>query len=120
LPEEDGKAAATIVVRLPAAARLKVNKVVTRQSSEKRTLVTPPLARGKDFHYTLQAEFVRDGRTFTASRRIAVRAGEVKQVTLEFTAPAEQRPSAGAEQIAPEEGTRLGEETRRPSARPAG
>jgi len=107
------------VVRLPAAAKLKVNNVVVRQSSDKRTLISPPLARGKDYHYALAAEFVHDGRTFTASRRIAVRAGEVKQVTLEFAAPEEKSSAAGAERIAPEEGTRAPEDSPRPTAAPA-
>jgi uncharacterized protein (TIGR03000 family) len=90
LPEEmGGKAPATIVVNLPAGARLKVNNVMAGQSSSgSRKLVSPPLERGKDFHYTLRAEMVRDGRTLTASKRIAVRAGQVKKVALEFTAPA--------------------------------
>jgi uncharacterized protein (TIGR03000 family) len=82
-----GKAPATIVVNLPAGARLKVNNVMAGQtSSASRKLVSPPLERGKDFHYTLKAEMVRDGRTLTASKRIAVRAGQVKKVALEFTA----------------------------------
>jgi uncharacterized protein (TIGR03000 family) len=88
LPEEmGGKAPATIEVHLPAGARLKVNNVMAGQSSSgSRKLVSPPLERGKSFHYTLKAELVRDGRTLTASKRIAVRAGEVKQVNLELPA----------------------------------
>src|SRR5437588_218903 len=69
LPEEmGGKAPATIVVNLPAGARLKVNNVPAGRpaSSTSRKLVSPPLERGKDYHYTLKVEIVRDGRTLTA------------------------------------------------------
>jgi hypothetical protein len=46
-----GKAPATIVVRLPAGAKLKVNNIMAVQSSSSsRKLVSPPLERGKDFH----------------------------------------------------------------------
>lgn len=86
-PEEEarGPAAATILVALPEDAKLSVNNKATQSNSAVRKFVTTPLEPGKDFHYTLKANFARDGQTFTASKRVAVRAGEEKQVTLEFT-----------------------------------
>jgi len=91
VPEEEAKgpAPAKIVVRLPADARLLVNQRPTQGNSSSRTLVSPPLEPGKDFHYTLKAELAHEGRTFTATKRIAVRAGEEKHVTLELAAPAQ-------------------------------
>jgi len=91
VPEEEAKgpAPAKIVVRLPAEARLLVNQKPTQGNSGSRTLVSPPLEPGKDFHYTLKAELVHDGRTFTATKRVAVHAGEEKHVTLELAAPAQ-------------------------------
>jgi uncharacterized protein (TIGR03000 family) len=84
-PEESlGPARATLVVRLPAEARLTINDAVTQQASGTRTFVSPPLRRGEDYHYTLKAELMRGERTLTATRRVAVRAGEEKQVTLTF------------------------------------
>jgi uncharacterized protein (TIGR03000 family) len=98
LPEEmGGKAPATIHVRLPAGARLSVNNVRAGQSSStSRKLVSPPLERGKDFHYTLKAELLHNGRTLTASKRITVRAGEVKKVALDLTAPAANSGASGS------------------------
>lgn len=75
---------ATIVVSLPADARLTVDDVVTQSTSATRTFVSPALESGKDFHYTLKAEIVRDGKTYTAIRRVAVRAGEETKVSLDI------------------------------------
>ncbi len=84
-PEElSGPARATLVVHLPAEARVTVNDAVTRLTSDTRTFVSPPLPRGQDYHYTLKAELTRNGRTLTTTRRVTVRAGEEKQVTLTF------------------------------------
>jgi uncharacterized protein (TIGR03000 family) len=118
LPEEIGKAPATIVVRVPAGARLLVNNVATQQSSGPRKLVSPPLERGKDFHYTLKAEIVQDGRVLTTTKRIAVRAGEVKRVTLGPAAPAAATPAAGAARVPPAKGREArGDPPRATSAR---
>jgi uncharacterized protein (TIGR03000 family) len=74
-------ASATIVVNLPSDAALKVDD----QPVESRTLVTPALDQGREFHYTLTAEIVRDGETLTATKEVAVRAGEETQVSIDFT-----------------------------------
>jgi uncharacterized protein (TIGR03000 family) len=72
------------VVSLPADARLTVDDTVTKSTSATRTFVSPALETGKDFHYTLKAEVVRDGKTYTTIRRIAVRAGEETKVSLDI------------------------------------
>jgi uncharacterized protein (TIGR03000 family) len=77
-------APATIVVSLPADARLTVDDVVTKSTSATRTFSSPALETGRDFHYTLKAEVVRDGKTYTAIRRVAVRAGEETKVALDI------------------------------------
>jgi uncharacterized protein (TIGR03000 family) len=71
-------------VSLPADARLTVDETVTKSTSSTRTFVSPALETGKDFHYTLKAEVVRDGKTYTTIRRIAVRAGEETKVSLDI------------------------------------
>jgi uncharacterized protein (TIGR03000 family) len=94
LPEEKqakGPAPATIVVQLPADAKLSVNGTVTRSTSTRRTFESPPLEPGKEFHYTLKAELQRDGQTLVASKRVAVRAGEEQEVLLEFTTARAER-----------------------------
>jgi uncharacterized protein (TIGR03000 family) len=72
------------VVRLPAQAKLMINRTATRSGSATREFVSPPLKPGKAFHYTLKADLVRDGRTMTATVRVAVRAGEQREVALTF------------------------------------
>ncbi len=79
-----GPAAATIVVQLPAEARLTINNQPSQATSPTRTFVSPPLDRGRDYYYTLKAEMVRAGQPVTVTQRIAVRAGEERQVLLKF------------------------------------
>jgi len=85
--ESAAQAPATLTVRLPADAKLSINQVATRAGSAARTFQTPPLKPGKEYYYTLKAEAVRDGQALAATERVAVRAGEKKQVVLQL-APA--------------------------------
>jgi len=78
-------APAVIVVRLPADARLMFENKETESTSALRTFTSPVLEPGKPYYYTLRAEAVRDGVPVTASRRIAVRAGEETEVSLDFS-----------------------------------
>jgi uncharacterized protein (TIGR03000 family) len=75
---------ATLVVTLPADARLTVDNTPTRLTSAKRVFNSPPLQPGRTYRYTLKAEIVRDGQTLTTSRDVTVRAGQETDVTLEF------------------------------------
>ncbi|HKI37610.1 MAG TPA: TIGR03000 domain-containing protein [Gemmataceae bacterium] len=77
---------ATIVVNLPADAKLTVDGQATTSTSDTRTFVTPALESGKDFAYSFNVEVVRNGVTLTAKRDVVVRAGEATRVTLEPTA----------------------------------
>jgi uncharacterized protein (TIGR03000 family) len=93
-PEEEAPAPApaTVVIRLPAEARLTINNAATHQTSSTRTFVSPPLQPGKEVHYTLKAELVRDGKAITATKRVALRAGEERQVSLAFPSAAGATP----------------------------
>jgi uncharacterized protein (TIGR03000 family) len=92
MPPKDGKTGApteamisgtaTIVVTLPADARLNIDGVATKQVSGVRQFTTPELAAGQTFFYTLTAEVVRDGQTLTSVQKVAVRAGEQTNVVL--------------------------------------
>jgi uncharacterized protein (TIGR03000 family) len=73
---------ANIVVSLPADAKLLVDDALTTSTSSLRRLTSPELAPGKEYHYTLKAQIVRDGQTLTAVERITVRAGEETEVSL--------------------------------------
>jgi uncharacterized protein (TIGR03000 family) len=86
LPRQEGRlpAPATIVVSLPAEAKLFVDGVPTQSTSNVRTFVSPPIEPNKDFQYTLKAELPKDGRTQTATREVTVRAGQETNVVLNF------------------------------------
>jgi uncharacterized protein (TIGR03000 family) len=75
-------APATLIVSLPAEAKLSVDGFVTRSTSAVRTFSSPALERGQDYVYTLTAEVVRDGKTLRASKDVTVRAGESLNVSL--------------------------------------
>jgi uncharacterized protein (TIGR03000 family) len=77
-----GDLPATIVVRLPADAKLTIDGNPTRATSALRRFITPPLEQGRPFHYTVKAEFSRGGKTVTVRKRIAVRAGRDTVVSL--------------------------------------
>ncbi len=85
--EEASKAApATIYVSLPADAKLTVDDIATTSTSATRVLATPELENGREYYYTLKAQVTREGKTLTASQRVAVRAGEATRVTLDIPA----------------------------------
>ncbi|MBY0523996.1 MAG: TIGR03000 domain-containing protein [Gemmataceae bacterium] len=86
--EEASKAApATIVVSLPANAKLLIDDRATTSTSAVRTFATPALEQGKEFSYTLTAEIVREGKTETVTEKVTVRAGEASRVNISFPAP---------------------------------
>lgn len=82
----DTEAPATIVVSLPEDATLSIDDSPTTSTSGQRTFVSPALAAGKDFHYVLKAEVMRDGKAVTIEKTVTVRAGEETRVNLETSA----------------------------------
>ena len=78
-------AAATLVVSLPADATLTIDDQPTTSTSDHRVFVSPELATGKDYSYTLKAKISVNGQPTVVSKTVTVRAGEETQVTL--TAP---------------------------------
>lgn len=81
---ETNKAPAKVIVNLPADARLTIEGEPTHATSDERTFVTPPLQRGKTYHYTLKAEIDRKGETVKTSKDVEVRGGETSRVSLDF------------------------------------
>jgi uncharacterized protein (TIGR03000 family) len=77
------RARGTVVVKLPADARLYADGRPLNQTAAERTFVTPPLPVGQDYTYTFRAEYVRDGETISQTRRATVRPGH--SATVEFT-----------------------------------
>jgi uncharacterized protein (TIGR03000 family) len=79
-----GNAPATLVVHLPADARLIIEGEPTRSTSDVRTFESPPLTPGKTYRYTLKAELRRGGENVETTKNVEVRAGQESQVFLEF------------------------------------
>jgi len=83
-PDEESSlgAPATIMVSLPVDAKLTVDGNATGSTSGVRTLVTPALDSAKSYSYTLQAETVRDGRTYRLEKQINVVGGQTTRVSF--------------------------------------
>jgi uncharacterized protein (TIGR03000 family) len=79
------EAPATIIVSLPANARLMVDGQPTQATSSDRTFVSPPLPPGKTFQYSFKAELDQNGKKVTTTRNVDVRAGETSRVALDFS-----------------------------------
>ena len=77
-----GPARATVVVRLPADARLFAEGTPLTLTTAERTFVTPVLPGGGEYGYTFRAEYARNGETITQTRTVGVRAGG--KVSVEF------------------------------------
>jgi uncharacterized protein (TIGR03000 family) len=73
---------ATIVVHLPANAKLSVDGKATNSTSNTRRFYSPPLEPGKDYHYVFRAEVERDGKPVPITKRVDVRAGETRDISL--------------------------------------
>lgn len=71
---------ATIVVNLPADAKLLFDGRATTSTEAVRRFVTPELDSGVDHTYTLTAQVIRNGQTLTASQVVTVRAGQTSEV----------------------------------------
>jgi len=78
------QAPATIVVTLPAKARLTVDDEPTTSTSARRVFTSPALPPGKEYSYTLKAEFSKDGKPVVITKEVTVSAG--KQVTVKLEA----------------------------------
>ena len=78
-------APATIIVSLPADARLTVDGYQTTSTSSERIFLSPNLTPGYQYHYTLKAEFVRDNQPVTISKVVSVRAGSQSRIQINDT-----------------------------------
>jgi uncharacterized protein (TIGR03000 family) len=79
-------APATIVVTLPADARLTIDDTATVSTSARRVFVSPELAPGREYSYTLKAEWLQNGKTMMVTKMVNVSAGNEANVTIEAEA----------------------------------
>jgi uncharacterized protein (TIGR03000 family) len=66
---------AQVVVRVPADAKLFADGAATSLTGTERVFLTPALTAGKDFTYTLKAEYAVNGEVKSATKQVVVRAG---------------------------------------------
>jgi uncharacterized protein (TIGR03000 family) len=78
-------APATIIVAVPAGAKLTIDGYEARATGDVRVFTTPSLERHEEYSYTVKAEVIRDGRTVTETKDVAVRAGENSNVKFDLT-----------------------------------
>ena len=79
--------AATVVVKLPADAKLTIDGEATTSTSAERTFESPALEAGKVYSYALEARYLKDGKMVTVSKKIKIEAGKVSNVDLLEAAP---------------------------------
>ena len=72
----EDKAAASLSVELPAAAKLYVDGHLIAGTGEARQFHTPELPRGQAFFYEVKAEVEVNGKVEVESKRVVVKAGE--------------------------------------------
>jgi uncharacterized protein (TIGR03000 family) len=71
-------APATIIVSMPADAKLTIDDASTTSMGAVRTFVSPTLNSGREYHYTLRTEIA--GKSI--AKQITVRAGEETRIEL--------------------------------------
>ena len=77
--------AATVVVTLPADAKLTIDGTATTSTSSERTFETPELVAGKTYSYTLEATFQKEGKSVVVSKKVTIEAGKTSTVDLNQT-----------------------------------
>ncbi|MGH7227023.1 MAG: TIGR03000 domain-containing protein [Gemmataceae bacterium] len=78
----ENAAPATLIVTVPADARLSIDGESTTSTSTERVFVSPALTFGREYHYTLQAEFQKDGKTVKVRKDVAITAGNETRVSF--------------------------------------
>jgi uncharacterized protein (TIGR03000 family) len=78
------KARATLIVKLPKDATLTINNKEFTTTSGKKVVKTRLLRRGKKYYYKVRATAERDGQPLQVERKVRVRAGKTTRVSLKF------------------------------------
>jgi uncharacterized protein (TIGR03000 family) len=76
-------ARATVLVKLPADARLYADSKALTLTGTERKFVSPELPAGQEFVYRFRAEYERGGETVSVTKKVPVKAGAT--LTIEFT-----------------------------------
>jgi uncharacterized protein (TIGR03000 family) len=81
----------TIVVNLPANAKLTVDGFVSQQTTSQRYLRTPAVPQGEQLTYTLVAETMQNGQLVSQTQTVSVRAGQQVPVQFNFSTVGAER-----------------------------
>ena len=78
-------AATKLTLHVPAEAKVTLAGVATKQTGEVRLFSTSQLAAGQAWqNYTVHVELVRDGKTLTQDRQIALTGGTAQELSIDF------------------------------------
>lgn len=90
---------ATVVVRLPADAKLYADGAPLRMTGGERKFSTPDLPGGMEYTYRFTAEYERNGEIVSVTRKVAVRAGG--SAAVEFADLTATKAAPGSVDVAP-------------------
>jgi uncharacterized protein (TIGR03000 family) len=82
-PAERGDRARVRVMVPTREARVWFENDATKQQGTDRLYTSPPLERGRPYHYTIKASWLENGREITREQTVPVRAGQ--EVVANFT-----------------------------------
>ena len=68
---------------VPADAKLLIDDAATVSKSARRVFVSPTLPAGREFTYSLKAEFTKNGKAIVVNKEVTVKAGAEIAVTME-------------------------------------
>jgi uncharacterized protein (TIGR03000 family) len=85
---------ATIIVQVPAEAKMFVDGNEANLTSTSRRFITPALEMGRDYFYTIRAEKTRKGEKVAESKRVVFRAGQTVKVNFGDMSTAKVVPQA--------------------------
>jgi uncharacterized protein (TIGR03000 family) len=83
----EGTGTARVTVLVPADAQVFFDGATTTDTGSKRLFVTPALEKGKDYYYSIRADWTEDGQPVEQTRRVLVKAGSDVQVRLGNSSP---------------------------------
>jgi len=81
---------AFLKVLVPIGATLEIEGIKTNQAGEVRRFMSPPLAAGKKYEYTLKATITENGKTFPRELKVSVTPGQ--EITVDLRADAKIDP----------------------------
>src|SRR5947209_2530016 len=99
-PARADDATANVTVTVPVGASLTIDGKRTEQMTAVRQFVTPPLAGGQKYTYTLQASYTWNGKAVTKEQKVEVWGGAtvaVDMMAAHDAPPAAGRPAPGSE-----------------------